>query len=145
MGPGQGDVTGDGVLIDIHQAAGGPGPAALADVAQDIEGLRIGQAGPLKDGALALGEAGLAGAAVDHADAFGFAAVAAEGEITVAPEPCVGAAGILATEVLDGLHAGTPRSQRTESKPFVLIAPAFVIMTMPLSSSQTPPKFLGIV
>lgn len=102
-------------------------------MAQDIEGLLIGQAGLLKDGALAFGEAGLAGAAVDHADAFGFATPAAEGEIPVAPETGIGAAGILATEMLDGLHAETPRSQRSESTPFVLIAPGFMIMTMTIS------------
>src|SRR4051794_34551554 len=108
MPSGQGDVACDGVLIDLDQATGGPGPAALADVIQDIEGLLVGQAGPLQDGALALGEAGLAGAAVDHADALAFAAVAAEGEIPAAPEPCVGAARILATEMLDGIHVGRP-------------------------------------
>jgi hypothetical protein len=86
MGPGQGDVASDGVLIDIHQAADGPGPAAFPDVAQDIKGLLIGQAGPLKDGALAFGEANLAGAAVDHPDALTLAAPAAEGEISAAPE-----------------------------------------------------------
>src|SRR3982751_1913651 len=115
MGPGQGDVASDGVLVDIHQAAGGPGPAAFPDVAEDLADLLIGQAGLLQDGALALGEAGLAGAAVDHADPLGFAAPTAEGEIPVAPENRIGAEGILPTELFDGMHADTPRSQRTGS------------------------------
>ena len=104
MGTGQGDVTCDGVLVHADQASGGPGPAALAEVIQDIEGLRIGQAGVLQDGTLAFGEAGLASTAVDHADAPGPATVAPEGEISVAPTAGVGALGILATEVFDGMH-----------------------------------------
>ena len=79
-------------LSTLDQAAGGPRPAALAEVFQDVQGLLIGQAGLLQDGALALGEAGLAGAAVDHADAPGLAAPAAEVEIFAAP---------------DGRHRGT--------------------------------------
>ena len=133
MPAGQCHVACDGVLVDVHKAAGGPGPAALADVAQDIENLLIGEARLLKDSALALGEAGLAGAAVHHADPLAFAAPAAEGEIPVAPEPRVGAAGILATEVFDELHAETPRSQRLECTHFVPIALAVVIMTTSLS------------
>jgi hypothetical protein len=133
MAAGQGDVACDGVLVDIHQAAGGPGPAALADVAEDVEGLFVGQARLLKDGALALGGAGLAGAAVGHADPLAFAAPTAEGEIPVASETRIGARRILATELFDGLHADTVRSQRTGSTPLVRIAPAFVIMTTALS------------
>jgi hypothetical protein len=112
MGPGQGDIASDRVLIDSHHAAGSPRTAALADVAQDIEDLLMGQAGLLQDGALALGEAGLAGATEDHADALTLAAPAAEGEISVAPETCARAAAILATEVFDGMHADPLRSQR---------------------------------
>jgi hypothetical protein len=106
MGTGLGEVAGHGVLVHADEASGGPGPAALADVIQDVDGLGVGQSGLLQDGALALGEAGLAGAAVDHADAMAFATVAPEGEISVAPEAGVGALGILAAEVFDGMHAG---------------------------------------
>lgn len=110
MAAGQGDVTCDRVLIDMDHAAGGPGPTALADVVQDVADLLIGQAGLLQDRALAFREAGLASATVDHADASAFAAVAAESEITVAPETYVRAVGILATESFDGLHIDPPRS-----------------------------------
>jgi hypothetical protein len=106
MGTGQGEVAGDGVLVHADQASGGPGAAALAEVIEDIEGLRIRQSASLQDRALALGEAGLAGAAGDHADASGLAAVAAEGEIPMAPAARIGALGILAAEVFDGMHAG---------------------------------------
>jgi len=43
MAAGECQIAGHGVLVDVHQAAGGPGPAALADVAQDIEDLLIGR------------------------------------------------------------------------------------------------------
>src|SRR3954449_11715078 len=61
MGAGFGDVARDCVLIYLHQATGGAGPAALSDVVQDGMDLRVGQPGLLQDGALTLGEAGLAG------------------------------------------------------------------------------------
>jgi hypothetical protein len=105
MGTGQGDVACHGILVHTDEASGGPGPAALADVIQDVEGLGVGQSGLLQDGALAFGEAGLAGAAVDHADAMAFATPAPEGEISVAPAAGIGALGILAAEVFDGMHA----------------------------------------
>jgi hypothetical protein len=92
MSAGQGDVARDGVLIDPDQSAGGSGPTALSDRA------------------LALGELGLAGAAGDHADPLAFAAPAAEGEISTAPETGLGAVGILATEEFDGFHVAPPRS-----------------------------------
>ncbi len=106
MGSGQGDVACDRVLIHLHQASGGTGPTALSDVVKDGVDLLVGQSGLLQDGPLALGEAGLAGAAIDHADAAGLAAVATEGEIPVAPAAGIGALGILAAKVFDGLPAG---------------------------------------
>jgi hypothetical protein len=108
MRTGQGDVACDGVLVHADQATGGPGPAALADVIEDIEGLLVGQSGLLQDGAFAFGEAGLAGPAIDHADASCLAAVATEGEIPVAPLTGVWALGILAAEVTDGMHDDSP-------------------------------------
>ena len=110
MGAGPGDETRDGVLVHSDQSSGGPGPAALAEVLQDIEGLGIRQAALLQDSPLAFGEASLAGAAVDHADAPGLAAVAPEGEISMAPAAGIGALAILAAEVLDGGHGDLPRS-----------------------------------
>ena len=106
MGAGQGDVARDRVLIHLHQATGGAGPTALADVVQDGVDFLVGQPGLLQDRSLAFGEAGLAGAAGDHADASALAAVAAGGEISLAPAARIGALGILAAEVFDGMHAG---------------------------------------
>jgi hypothetical protein len=105
MGTGFGEVAGHSVLVHADQAAGGPGPAALAEVIEEVEGLGIGQSGLLQDGALAFGEAGLTSAAVDHAEAMALATVAPKGEVSVAPAAGVGALGILAAEVFDGRHA----------------------------------------
>ncbi len=108
MAASQSDVAGDGGLIDLDRAAGGPGPASLPDMTQHLADLLVGEAGLLQDGALALGEAGLAGAAEDHANAFTLATVTPEGEISLAPTAGRGALGILATEVLDGWHDDPP-------------------------------------
>ena len=110
VGPGEGRVARHGVLVDPDQAAGGARPAALAEVLQDGEGLLVGQSGLLQDGALALGEGALAGAAVDHADPPALAAPAAEVEVFAATDAGIGAVGILATQAFDGYHGGHPCS-----------------------------------
>src|SRR3954452_16680380 len=142
MGAGLGDVARHRVLIHLHQATGGPGPAALADVVQDGMDLRVGQPGLLEDGALAFGEASLAGAAVDHPDASGLAAVAAEGEIPEAPAAGIGALGILAAELFDGMHAGPSGSQQSRDTPLGRIAPSATSISRVGSQGQTPPVFL---
>jgi hypothetical protein len=108
MGSGQSEVAGDGILIHLDQAAGGPRPTALAEVIQHVEDCLVGQSCLLQDRPLAFREAGLAGTAVDHANAIAFPAPAPEGEISFAPAARIGAVGILATEVFDGLHADPP-------------------------------------
>jgi hypothetical protein len=57
----------DGVLADPDQAGGLADADALGEVGQDGEGLVGGQAGVEQGRALALGEAGLAGLAVQQA------------------------------------------------------------------------------
>ena len=83
MGVCQGDVPGDRILVHAHQAAGTPCAASFADVVQHVQGLRVGQAGLLQDGSFALGEVGLAGAAMDHANPLAFATPAPEAEVSV--------------------------------------------------------------
>src|SRR4029079_12980099 len=141
MGAGQGDVARDRVLIHLHQATGGASPTALSDVVQDGMDLRVGQPGLLQDGALAFGEASLAGAAVDHPDASGLAAVAAEGEIAEAPAAGLGALGILAGELLDGMHAGPSGSQQSRDTPLGRIAPSVTSISRGGGQGQTPPEF----
>src|SRR3954465_13768360 len=138
MGAGLGDGARGCVLIHLHQATGRPGPTALPDVVQDGKGLFVGQSGLLQDGALAFGEAGPAGAAVDHADASSLAAVAAEGEISVPPAAGIGALGILAAEVFDGMHGGPSGSQQSQGTPLGRIAPSATSITKVSSQGLTP-------
>jgi hypothetical protein len=124
MGAGLGGVAGHGVLVHADQAAGGPGAAALAEVIQDVADRLVRESRLLQDGALAFGGAGLTGAAVDHPDAMAFAAVAPEGEISVAPQAGIGAVGILATEVFDGVHADRSGSQGLGAALLVWMTPS---------------------
>ena len=82
MGAGERQVACHGVLVHLDQAAGGPRPASLPEMLEDGQGLLVGQSGVLQDGPLAFGEGPLASAAVDQADASGFAAPAAEVEVS---------------------------------------------------------------
>src|SRR5512135_1815387 len=95
MSPGLSAGACDGVLIHSHQAAGGPRPAALADVIQHVEDRRVGQSCLLQDRPLAFREAGLTSAAGDHADPLAPATPAPEGEISMAPAAGIGAVGML--------------------------------------------------
>ena len=124
MGPGQGQIAGDCVLIDLCQAAGSPRAAAFAEVTQHRGDLLVGESRLFQDGPLALREASLTGAAVHHADAFSLATPAAEGEISLAPTARIGAMGILAAEALDGLHEDPSRSERLRSTPLVSMTPS---------------------
>ena len=64
-------VADDGVLADADQAAGLADADAFLEVGQDRGGLVVGQAAAEERGALALGEAGLAGLAAEQAAAGG--------------------------------------------------------------------------
>jgi hypothetical protein len=144
MGAGQGYVTRHCVLIHLHQATGGAGPTALSDVVQDGVDLLVGQSGLLQDGALALREAGLAGAAVDHADASGLAPVAEESEISMAPAAGIGALGVLAAEVFDGVHVSPSGSQQSRGTPLGRIAPSATSVIKVRSQGQTPPQNMKV-
>jgi hypothetical protein len=98
------------VLVHLDRTAGGPGPAAFAEVLEDGQGLLVGQSGVLQDGPLALGEGPLAGAAVDQADASGFATPATGVEVFTASDTGLRAIGILTAEVLDGDQDSHPCS-----------------------------------
>jgi hypothetical protein len=108
MGPSHSHVTRHRVLVHIEQATGRSGPTTFLDVLQDGQDLVVGQAGLFQDGPLAFGEAGLAGAAEDHANPPALATPTPKGEIILAPETRIGAVGILATEVFDGVHVDPP-------------------------------------
>jgi hypothetical protein len=108
VGTGDGQVTGDGILVHINQATGGSRPTAFLDVLQDGQCFVVGQSGVLQDGPFSLGEETLAGTAVDQADPMILSAPASKGEISVAPDTGIRALGILTTQVFDGYHSGHP-------------------------------------
>ena len=62
----------------------------------------------LEDGPHSLGEVGLTGAAKDHANALALATPPTEAEISLSPSAPIGAVGVLATEMIDGLHDDPP-------------------------------------
>ena len=102
MGSGKCQVAGDGILVDLDQAAGGAGAAALAEVVEDGESFLVGESGMLQDGPFPLGEGAFAGATEDQTDATGFAAETTKVEIFAASQARLGAVVVLAAEVLDG-------------------------------------------
>src|SRR5689334_6369573 len=105
-------VADDGVLADADQPAGLADADALLEVGQDRGGLVGGQAAAEERGALALGEAGLAGAAVQQAAPL-LAVAAAGGEVAVAALAVVGAVGVLAAEAAQVvIHGGVLRGGR---------------------------------
>ena len=86
------------VAVHADQPRGGPDPVAVGEVLDQVEGLVRGQSGAEQRGALALGEAGLAGAAVEQADLLRLAVMAADGQVAVPPLAMVGAIRVLAAE-----------------------------------------------
>jgi len=98
--------TRDRVLADADQAGGLSDPAAVGDVGQGGEELVVREAGVEQGRALALGEAGLAGAAGEQA-ALRLGAVAhADGKVAVAAAAVVGAGGVLAAEAAEVVQRG---------------------------------------
>jgi hypothetical protein len=98
-------VADDGVFIDPCQPGGLPHPAAILEVAEDVEGSGVRQADAEEGGALALGEALLTGAAGEQAAAI--AAVAeANAEVALAAQAVVLAVRVLAAEQVKLIHAG---------------------------------------
>jgi hypothetical protein len=94
---GEQGVAGDGVLADAGQPAGLAHAAAVGQVGEDGGGRRRRQAGVEQRGALALGEAGLAGAAAEQT-AVVEAVAHGHGEVAVPALAVVGAVGVQAAE-----------------------------------------------
>ncbi len=94
--------------MDADESPGLADPAPLGDVLQHGGGLLWWQVGAEQRGALALGEPIAAGAAAEEADWGGFAVVTADGEISLASDPMIGALGIQAAEPREVVH-GPPR------------------------------------
>jgi hypothetical protein len=88
----------DGIGMDADEAPGLADAVAFGEVLQGGEGLVLGQPAVEQRGALALGEAGLAGSAVEQADPVVSAVAVADGEVAGVAPPVQGAIGVLATK-----------------------------------------------
>src|SRR5579871_1152522 len=86
------------VAVHADQPGRGPHARAVGEVLDEGRGLLRRQPGAVKRGALALGEAGLAGAAVEQPILPGLAVMAADTQVAVAPLAVVGAIGAQAAE-----------------------------------------------
>jgi hypothetical protein len=91
----------DGVLTDADQAGGLADAAAVGEVGEDGQELVARQAGTEQGRALALGEAGLAGRAVEEAVLLPGAVAHADGEVAVVAPAAVRAGGVEAAEAAE--------------------------------------------
>src|SRR5262245_5154568 len=94
--------------MDADEPLGLADAAPLGDVLQHGVGLLRRQVGAEQRGALAFGEPIAAGAAAEESDRRGFAVVSADGEVSPAADPMIGALGIQAAEPREVVH-GPPR------------------------------------
>src|SRR5262249_54069963 len=90
------------------EPAGPADAAALGDVLQDRLDLLLRQPGVEQGRALAPGEAGLAGAAAEHAARLPGPVAAGHGQVSGAPLAGVGAVGIQAAEARQVVHGAGP-------------------------------------
>jgi len=94
----------DGVAMDADEAFGLTDAVALGEVMEHGAGLLVGETAIEQRCALALGEAGLAGVAIEQADVIPLAVAVADGEVTGPSLAVEGAIGILATEAGEIVH-----------------------------------------
>jgi hypothetical protein len=106
VGAGQAAEAGDGVGVAAGEPAGLAAAAAVGDVGQDGLGLLRRQAGVEQRRALALREAGRAGAAVGQAALVG-AVAGAGGQVAGPAPPVVRAIRLEATETAEAVHGPT--------------------------------------
>src|SRR5262249_53709974 len=109
VAPGPPTVAGDGLAVDPAEPPGLADAAPLGHVLQDgLDLLRV-ESGAEQRGALALGEAGLAGAAPQHAALLVGAVAAGHGQGSGVALAVVGAAGIQAAEAGQVIHGAVGR------------------------------------
>jgi hypothetical protein len=102
-GAGQSD---DGVAMDADEAFGLTDAVALGQVMEHRAGLVVGESAIEQRCALALGEAGLAGVAIEQTDVILLAVAVADREVAGPALAVKGAVGILATEAGEIVHRG---------------------------------------
>jgi hypothetical protein len=105
----------DGVAVDADESLGLADPVALDEVLEDGDGRLGGQVRVEQRGALALGEAGLAGVAVEQADPAAFAVMIADREVAAAALAVERAIGVLAAEAREIVHGRRPTERGTGS------------------------------
>jgi hypothetical protein len=90
--------------MDADEASGLADAIALGQVLQDRDGRRFGELTAVKRRALALGEAGPAGVAVEQAELLMLAIAAADGEVASVALAIEGTARVLAAEASESVH-----------------------------------------
>jgi hypothetical protein len=94
----------DGLAMDANQSCGGSDAASLAQVGEHVVGLLGREVGAEQGRALALGEAGLAGVAIQQADVVELAVAVADREVAGVALAVAGAVGVLAAEAGKVVH-----------------------------------------
>ena len=105
----------DGIAMDADQPGGRSDTPALEEVGQDVVGLLGREVGVEQGRALAFGEAGLAGVAVEEAELILFAVAGADREVSGVALAVAGAVGVLAAEACEVVH-GSDRTERVVAK-----------------------------
>ena len=100
----------DGIAVDADEPCRRSDAPALQEVGQDVVGLLGWEVGVEQGRALAFGEAGLAGVAVEQAELILFAVAGADREVSGVALAVAGAVGVLAAEAREVV----PGSDRTE-------------------------------
>jgi hypothetical protein len=98
----------DGVAVDADQSFGLADAAALGEVLEHGVGLVVGQVGVEQGRALALGEAALAGIAVEQADVVSLAVPCADRQVSGFAFAVEGAMRFLAAEAREVVHGCEP-------------------------------------
>ena len=94
----------DGIAMDAHEPFGLADAAALAQVGQHGVGLVVGEPAVEQRRALALGEAGLAGLAVEQSDVVVLAVAVTDREVPGAAPPVQRAVAVMAAETREVVH-----------------------------------------
>ncbi len=125
------------VLANTDQAASLADATALGNVVQHGDGLVLGEPGIEEGRALAFGEAGLAGLAVEQA-ALVAAVVAADSEVAEVALAEVGAVAVLAAEAFQVVHDGIRTPGANQGGPSVEVVVEKGTRTF--NGVWTPPK-----
>jgi hypothetical protein len=94
----------DRITVDAHKASGGSHAAAFLEMFEHGEGLFFGEMAAIQRGALAFGEAGAAGVAVELPELLELAVVATDREVAGVALTVELTVGILAAEAGEVIH-----------------------------------------